>query len=150
MGREAIALLLIAIAFVALWLRKSKLSWPLTGTITSPFGNRVAPTAGASTFHNGIDISAKEGTPVLAPAAGTVTSLYTTKEGGNQLVIKHANGLTTGYAHLSSYAVKINQSVAKGQLMAYSGKTGNVTGPHLHFTVRNELGNYVNPLNYLT
>ncbi|GAB4049423.1 M23 family metallopeptidase [Spirosoma litoris] len=145
-------LTLLALAVVLIRQRlRAVLAWPLAGTvrITSAFGNRVTPTAGASTDHTGIDLSAPVGTPVKCPADGTVTNVYTTGSGGNQLTIKHDNGLTTGYAHLSRYGVKSGDKVLAGQLIAYTGNTGTTTGPHLHFSVKDNTGQFVDPLNYL-
>ncbi|GAB3999516.1 hypothetical protein GCM10028807_49970 [Spirosoma daeguense] len=153
MSREILGVLFLVIAVaVVLWRKGAKtLRWPIKGTlrISSPFGARVAPTVGASTYHNGIDIAVGEGTTVYAPASGNVVSISTSAAGGKQLTIRHTNGMVSGYAHLSNYAVVIGESVTQGQVIAYSGKTGNVTGPHLHFSLRDETGQYVNPLAYL-
>lgn len=122
---------------------------PVSGKITSRFGTRTAPTAGASSNHNGIDIAAPLGTPIVAPLDGEVTNINTHATGGKQLIIKHNNGYKTGYAHLSAYAVVQGQSVTQGQTIAYVGNTGASTGPHLHFTVTNPLGVKVNPEDYI-
>jgi murein DD-endopeptidase len=144
---------LAIVGLVVLYVRKQAqaLGWPLTGPIriTSGFGARTAPTTGASTYHNGIDLAAPIGTAVYAPASGTVNSLYTNSEGGKQLLMKHDTGFISGFAHLASYAVAIGQSVRKGQLIAYTGNTGNTTGPHLHFSLKDKTGSYVNPLDYV-
>lgn len=151
MNTEIIIGWIVVIALVVVYLRKQgmALSWPVVGKITSAFGNRVAPTAGASTPHTGIDIAAPVGTPVKCPANGTVTNVYTNGSGGNQLIIQHDNGLTTGYAHLSRYGVKSGDRVINGQIIAYTGNTGLTTGPHLHFTVKDKTGQFVDPLTYL-
>ncbi len=112
--------------------------WPVPGyhQVTSGFGPRNAPLAGASTMHNGIDIAAPIGARVVAPWDGTVKSVYSNAGGGNQLIIEHDNGHRTGYAHLDSTLVAPGQRVTRGQDVAKVGNTGNSTGPHLHFTVR--------------
>ncbi len=125
-------------------------SWPADGPVTSPFGKRDAPKEGASTDHKGIDIGIKTGTKVKAPADGTVTSVYSNSAGGNQVIIKHSNGFQTGYAHLSKSIVKKGDKVKRGQVIAYSGNTGNSTAPHLHFSMRDPKNNYVDPQKYLS
>lgn len=124
-----------------------KLLRPVPGPITSNYGNRYHN--GAMQFHNGIDIGVPVGTPIVSPLNGEVTSIYHNPKGGNQLIITHDNGYQTGYAHLSSYNVYVGQKVTRGQKIAYSGNTGNSTGPHLHFTVKKN-GNPINPLNVIT
>jgi murein DD-endopeptidase MepM/ murein hydrolase activator NlpD len=117
--------------------------------ISSPFGYRIAPKAGASTFHNGIDIACPAGTPVLSVADGTVDKVWndTSAGGGLSIRIKHAEGYQTGYAHLSRQDVTAGQTVQKGQQIALSGNTGNSTGAHLHFTLKYN-GVAINPLDY--
>lgn len=112
--------------------------WPVPGyhQVTSKFGPRTAPTAGASSIHNGIDIAAPIGTPVVAPWDGIVAKVYSNAAGGNQLIIDHDNGYRTGYAHLSRALVQVGDRVTRGQQVAEVGNTGHSTGPHLHFTVR--------------
>lgn len=128
-----------------------KLIYPVRGRITSPFGNRKHPVTGVSnSFHNGIDIAAASGTSVKAAASGTVTKRYYHENGGNSIVIAHDNGFTSGYAHLSSFSVKIGDRVKQGQEIGKSGATGRVTAAHLHFTLRNPSGDYVNPEKYLS
>lgn len=125
--------------------------WPLnvSGTITSTFGYRDAPTAGASSYHKGIDIGVPSGTSVVAANGGTVTTASYQSAAGNYVMIYHGNSTYTVYMHLSSINVSVGQSVSKGQVIAYSGNTGVSTGPHLHFGV-NVNGSYVNPLNYVS
>ena len=134
------------------------LSWPCPSTksISSKFGPRKAPTAGASTNHKGIDIPCPSGSDVVAAAAGKVV-LY--KEGynygrGNYLVIDHGNGLGTLYQHLSSATVSVGTAVTNGQTVAKSGATGVGTGAHLHFEVHENFsgtkGTPVNPENYVS
>ena len=120
-------------------------------TITSGFGLRVNPTNGETgEFHNGIDLRAAKGDPIYAPADGTVSSVYSNTAGGNQLIIQHSGGFKSGYAHLSAYNVGEGQRVKKGQIIAYSGDTGNVTAAHLHFTLHDPLGAYLDPAKYLS
>lgn len=109
---------------------------PMTNyTVTSEFGWRNSPLGNGMEFHNAIDLANGGGTPILASNAGTVVkadgnhwSWY-----GNYIVIKHADGLFTGYAHLSQINVKEGQQVSQGQVIGLEGATGPVTGPHLHF-----------------
>ena len=105
--------------------------------ISSTFGYRNAPLAGASTNHKGVDFAASTGTPIYAAAAGTVTSAG-----------YHGNGLLTYYMHCNTIFVSAGQKVSKGQNIGQVGTTGNSTGPHLHFQVMNN-GTPVNPMNYL-
>ena len=125
--------------------------WPLSipGTITSYFGHRTSPTAGASSYHQGIDISASTGTPIFAANAGTVVTASYSSGAGNYVMINHGGGVFTVYMHASKLAVSVNQEVKKGQTIAYVGSTGISTGPHLHFGVSVK-GSYVNPLNYVS
>lgn len=121
---------------------------PLKGKVTGKFGKRIAPIAGASTDHNGVDIAAKLGTPIVCPLDGVVSDINTHKTGGKQLIIKHVNGYRTGYAHLSGYSVVVAEKVKQGQIIAYVGNTGVSTGAHLHFTLTNPIGIKVNPEDY--
>lgn len=123
--------------------------WPMpaSGRITSGFGGRNAPTAGASSYHKGIDIGCPSGSTVVAAASGTVIYTGYMSSAGNAVIIDHGGGLTTLYYHLSGFAVSPGTNVSAGQTIAYSGNTGVSTGPHLHFSVRVN-GTYVNPMNY--
>jgi murein DD-endopeptidase MepM/ murein hydrolase activator NlpD len=122
--------------------------WPLLGTIGSQFGSRPDPFESGSEMHRGLDIVAKKGTPVHAPAAGIVRFARRDADYGNLIVIDHGNGLTTRYAHLNNFAVREGQAVTKRQLIGYVGMTGRTTGPHLHYEVRlNEMP--MNPRSYL-
>jgi murein DD-endopeptidase MepM/ murein hydrolase activator NlpD len=116
--------------------------WPVSGTITSPFGYRWGR------MHEGIDISVPEGTPVRAAKAGTVILAAYTGGYGNYTCIDHGGGLSSCYAHQSSYAVSPGDSVAQGEVIGYSGNTGSSTGPHLHFEIRVN-GTATDPLGYL-
>jgi len=123
--------------------------WPVptSSVITSYYGPRTAPTAGATTDHKGIDISCNEGSEVIAVADGTVIYVGYIGSGGNTVVLDHGSGIATVYHHLSTYNCAVGDTVKAGQTICYSGNTGVSTGPHLHFAVR-ENGNYVNPLKY--
>lgn len=125
--------------------------WPLNiaGKITSYFGNRDQPTAGASTYHKGIDISAPSGTSIVAAASGRVVTATYSSSAGNYVMIYHGNSTYTVYMHCSSLNVSVNQEVQKGDVIASVGSTGISTGAHLHFGVSVN-GAYVNPLNYVS
>ena len=125
------------------------LTHPVPGAvITSGFGGRVAPTAGATTGHDGIDYGAGYGAAVYAAGSGTVITAQYNSARGNYIVINHGNGMQTWYQHLSSMNVTVGQTVARGQVIGNVGTTGISTGPHLHFVVHvNDVP--VNPLNYL-
>lgn len=105
--------------------------------LSSDYGYRKSPFNGEKQFHRGIDMAAPEGTKVYACKAGTVSSVQELdKTFGNYIVIKHVNGLSSIYAHLSRIDVKFGQLVNTGQQIGLVGKTGQVTGPHLHFEIR--------------
>lgn len=128
-----------------------KLRWPLdvSGRISSGFGKRSSPTAGASTYHKGIDIAASSGTPILAAAAGEVVTAAYSSSAGNYIMLSHGNRLYTVYMHCSRLAVKEGDTVTAGQVIGYVGSTGISTGPHLHFGVSKN-GSYVDPLIYVS
>lgn len=127
------------------------LRWPLRvqGRISSGFGKRNSPTAGASTYHKGIDIAVASGTPIIAAGSGTVETAAYSASAGNYVMISHGNRLYTVYMHCSRLVVKQGQLVRKGEVIAYVGSTGISTGSHLHFGVSKN-GAYVNPLNYVS
>jgi murein DD-endopeptidase MepM/ murein hydrolase activator NlpD len=119
--------------------------WPVEGTVTSGFGYRWGR------MHEGIDISVPEGTPIRAAADGTVIleqSEYESGGYGNYTCIDHGGGLSTCYAHQSSFAASVGARVSQGDVIGYSGNTGHSTGPHLHFEVRIN-GAPTDPLGYL-
>ena len=122
--------------------------WPVNGRISSGFGTRVDPFAGIGEFHPGVDIEADMGTPVHAAADGIVYSAENFAGYGKLVVVDHGNGMRTLYGHLSRYNVVPGQEIRKGEVLAYSGNTGRVTGAHLHFEVRIG-GTSVNPYPYL-
>ena len=123
--------------------------WPCASTrVTSEFGKRNSPTAGASTYHKGIDIGASTGTAIYAAASGTVTEAGYSSSRGNYVVIYHSNGVSTAYMHCSALYVSSGDKVSQGQTIAAVGSTGISTGSHLHFSVIED-GTYVNPRNYV-
>ncbi len=126
-------------------------AWPLTvsGRITSPFGPRSAPTAGASSYHKGVDIAVSMGSAVLATKAGKVVTSTYSPSAGYYVGIYHGGGIYAYYMHNSSLQVKEGQKVKQGQVIARSGSTGVSTGPHLHFAIFRK-GNYVNPMYYVS
>lgn len=127
-----------------------ELGWPLSGAmkITSPYGDRTHPIIGEEAFHRGVDLRARYGSALLAPADGVV--LFTGKETtyGNMIVVLHGGGIATVYGHVWKFAVEPYERVKKGQLLGYTGNTGFSTGPHLHFEVRQN-GEPTNPLEWL-
>ena len=127
------------------------LRWPLniSGRISSGFGKRSRPTAGASTYHKGLDIAAPSGTPIVAAAEGKVVTAAYSSSAGNYVMISHGNGLYTVYMHCSRLAVKEGDTVSAGQVIAYVGSTGISTGAHLHFGVSKN-GSYVDPAIYVS
>jgi murein DD-endopeptidase MepM/ murein hydrolase activator NlpD len=118
---------------------------PVTARISSPFGHRTHPVTGEQRLHNGIDLAVPVGTQVRCPMDGSVSNVFYSKEGGNQITIKHSNGFQTGYAHLSKVLVKKGEKVKRGSVIALSGNTGRSTGPHVHLTLRNSSGALIDP-----
>ena len=101
--------------------------------MTQRFGEKITDLAG----HTGIDYALYQGTPVLAAMAGKVSRAANIATGyGSHIVLDHDGGVQTVYAHLSRMSVSLGETVREGQLIGYSGNTGNSTGPHLHFEVR--------------
>ena len=117
-------------------------------SITSPFGYRESPTAGASTYHQGVDLDTGTGWPVVAAKAGTVSIAGWGKAAGNYVQINHHDGFTSIYMHLSSIGVSAGQHVSAGQYIGATGSTGVSTGDHLHFGIALN-GVYVNPCSYV-
>ena len=116
--------------------------WPVNGILTSGFGPRWG------SIHEGIDIGAAEGTPILAAASGAVIMASYNGGYGNYTCIDHGGGLSTCYAHQAGFAVSAGSSVSQGQVIGYVGNTGNSFGAHLHFEVRIN-GAATDPLGYL-
>lgn len=126
--------------------------WPLSSeymTISSPFGPRTHPVLGGYQFHNGIDIPAPSGTPIVAANEGTVITATYHYAYGNYIVIDHGGGTATMYAHCSSMAVTVGQTVSRGQEIGTVGRTGLATGYHLHMTIY-ENSQPVDPVGYYT
>lgn len=104
--------------------------WPVSGSINSRFGPR------GTTFHDGVDIAAPEGTPIRAVDRGEVIYSDQLRGYGNLVIIRHGNGFTSVYAHNRVNLVREGQSVSRGEIVAEVGSTGRVSGPHLHFEIR--------------
>ncbi|MGR3868359.1 M23 family metallopeptidase [Streptomyces graminifolii] len=123
---------------------------PVTGG-TIGTGYRVAGSMWSSGYHTGVDFVVPTGTTIKAVAAGTVVSAAYDGAYGNEVVIRHADGEYSQYAHMSQLSVSAGQTVTEGQQIGLSGATGNVTGPHLHFEIRTTpyYGSDVDPVAYL-
>lgn len=123
--------------------------WPAHGWLSGSFGRRSDPFSGEQDYHEGIDISAEQGQPVYATADGVVRSASSVGEYGNLLVIEHEFGLSTRYAHLSTFNVRSGASVRRGDVIGFVGSTGRSTGWHLHYEILAN-GRLINPLPLLT
>jgi len=122
--------------------------WPVNGVVRSSFGRRSDPFSGESAIHAGVDLSAAVGTPVKVTADGVVEIVTTSGRYGRLVVVDHGGGLQTFYGHLSHFLVVPGQEVRRGEVVALSGASGRVTGPHLHYEIRIH-GTPVNPYAYL-
>lgn len=118
------------------------------GWLSSAFGWREHPLDGEERFHNGVDLAVNTGTDVRAYAEGTVDYIGESDVYGKYLQLRHADGVTTFYAHCDELLVQKGQQVAAGERVALSGDTGNSTGPHLHFEMKKD-GLRLNPLYYI-
>ncbi len=121
---------------------------PVSGRISSPFGNRIHPVTGKPSFHGGVDFAASYGTGIKATRSGEVIVKTYNSSYGNYIIIDHGNGIASLYAHMSGFNVSIGQEVSQGSIIGFIGSTGSSTGPHLHFEIRVN-GTRVNPMNYL-
>jgi len=121
---------------------------PINGIITSPGGTRYNPVTGQREFHDGIDIAAPIGTPIVAPKDGTVLATGNSASFGRYLRMAHADGYISFMAHLNGVAVAIGDTVRQGDHVAYSGNTGRSTGPHLHYSLFRD-GQFVDPIYYV-
>lgn len=121
---------------------------PLAGEWGSGFGMRVDPFTGQDRMHQGVDVSAPEGTPIRAAADGVVSFAGNQGGFGNLVIVDHPNGLQTYYAHQSVIGVSVGEQVTAGMEIGTVGSTGRSTGPHLHFEVRHN-GEPVDPAPYL-
>ena len=121
---------------------------PTSGWVTSRFGYRISPFTGRKEFHKGLDIASRKGTPIIAPADGTVT--FADRKGlmGNMLTIDHGYGIVTRYGHIDRFLKKRGDKVKRGETIALMGNNGRSTGPHLHYEVRLN-GINVDPENYI-
>jgi murein DD-endopeptidase MepM/ murein hydrolase activator NlpD len=121
---------------------RGRLIWPVLGAINSGYGPR------GSSFHDGIDISAEEGMPIKAVDNGEVIYSDELRDYGKMVIVRHRGGIVSVYAHNQNNLVRAGQSVTQGEVIANVGSTGRVTGPHLHFEIRqNNLSQ--DPLRYL-
>jgi murein DD-endopeptidase MepM/ murein hydrolase activator NlpD len=121
---------------------RDRFLWPVSGSINSPFGPR------GSSFHDGVDIAAAEGTTIRAIERGEVIYSDQLKGYGNIIIIRHGEGLISVYAHNEANLARQGQMVARGEIIARVGSTGRVTGPHLHFEIRKN-NTAQDPLRYL-
>ena len=117
--------------------------------ISSPFGFRESPTSGASRYHQGVDLAANAGTPIVASRGGTVTIASYSNSAGYYVTINHGDGFSSIYMHMTNYVVSSGQKVNQGQTIGYVGSTGISTGNHLHFGIAQN-GAYVNPCSYVS
>lgn len=122
--------------------------WPVKGWLTSNFGMRNDPFTGRRKIHEGLDIAARTGTPVIATADGIVSSVKTEPGYGKLVTIDHGYGYRTLYGHNSKYNVKVGQRVRRGDRIASVGNTGRSTGSHVHYEIRLN-GVPVNPKKYM-
>ncbi|MCL1884176.1 MAG: M23 family metallopeptidase [Defluviitaleaceae bacterium] len=122
---------------------------PAEGRISSPSGRRVNPVTGRNEFHDGIDIAIPSGTPIIAPKDGEIIAAGFCAGYGNFMRLSHENGYITFYAHLSRTLSQIGETVTQGTQIAYSGNTGQSTGPHLHFGIFQN-NQFVDPLSRVT
>ena len=122
--------------------------WPVMGWVTSGFGFRTNPFTGLSQMHEGMDISNRVGTLIIAPASGMISDTGNDFSHGKFVVISHGFGMTTRYNHLNKVLVRAGQKVNRGDKIAEIGLSGQTTGPHLHYEVRVN-GIPVNPMRYI-
>ncbi|MBO5552240.1 MAG: peptidoglycan DD-metalloendopeptidase family protein [Lachnospiraceae bacterium] len=130
--------------------RGGQFVWPAPGytRISDDYGMRTHPTLGVQMMHNGVDMAAPSGSPILAAADGTVIAASYSSSMGNYIMIDHGSDIITVYMHASGLNVSAGQEVSAGDRIGSVGSTGRSTGPHLHFGVRKS-GAYVNPWSYL-
>jgi septal ring factor EnvC (AmiA/AmiB activator) len=122
--------------------------WPVLGHITDSFGARLDPFSGEGAFHTGVDVAADYGAPVHATADGMIVDAGQHTGYGRVVIVDHGFGLTTWYAHLSSYAAVAGTRIKRGEVIGYTGISGRSTGPHVHYEVR--MNNApVNPWRYM-
>jgi murein DD-endopeptidase MepM/ murein hydrolase activator NlpD len=122
--------------------------WPVRGSVNSEFGMRQSPWSEGREFHSGMDIRAERGTPIYAPASGTIVHAGPAQDYGTAIIIDHGQDIRTLYGHLSKLNVQNGQRVVRGTVIGYTGNTGRSSGPHLHYEVAVK-GQAVNPRAYL-
>ena len=122
--------------------------WPVLGWVTSGFGFRTNPFTGLTQMHEGLDISNRLGTPVIAPADGIISDTGNDFAYGRTLTISHGFGMVSRFAHLNKILVRSGQKVKRGDKIGEVGMTGKTTGPHLHYEVRVN-GIPANPMRYI-
>lgn len=120
---------------------------PVQGVITAGYGYRKSPFTGAREFHEGLDIAAPDGTPILATADGIVFFAAPLGAYGNVVVLDHGHGFATFYGHNRTNQVREGQRVHRGDIVAYVGMTGRTTGPHVHYVIYVR-GKWANPVKY--
>ena len=121
---------------------------PVHGEITSDYGYRTNPISGAYALHTGVDISADEGTAIVAAYNGVVKSTGDGEKSGNYVLMQHSDGSETLYCHCSEILVSEGSVINAGEVVALVGSTGWATGPHLHFEIHRD-GNTVDPTTVL-
>jgi murein DD-endopeptidase MepM/ murein hydrolase activator NlpD len=122
--------------------------WPVSGSLSSPYGNRRHPVHEETRFHTGVDISVPSGSEVKATADGIVSFAGWAENSGIVVVVEHGRGFRTAYAHNRKTSVKVGQRVVRGDPVALSGSTGMSTGPHVHYEIWKN-GRHTNPAGYL-
>ena len=122
--------------------------WPAHGWISASYGYRPDPFTGERDFHPAVDISTREGQPVIATATGRIASASRNGAYGNLVEIDHGFNLTTRYGHLSEFAVAEGATVERGDVIGYAGATGRATGSHVHYEVWAS-GRTINPMRLL-
>jgi len=122
--------------------------WPVKGMVTAGYGYRTSPFTGQREMHEGLDVAAPHGTPIVATADGVVSFSGPLSAFGNVVFVNHGHGFTTFYAHNSSNRVTEGQTVKRGEVIAHVGASGRATGPHVHYEVQVN-GATVNPLKYI-
>lgn len=122
--------------------------WPIKWNgVTSSFGSRMHPVLKRYIFHAGVDLRAGVGTPIYAADDGKISYSGWASGYGNLIKIEHSRGYSTRYGHLDKLIAKQGSTVKRGELIGYSGKTGRVTGPHLHYEIR-ESDKPINPMKF--
>lgn len=122
--------------------------WPVRGRFSSPFGYRINPVTRRRQLHKGVDITARKGTPVRAPADGVVVYAQRFSSYGLTMEIRHGGRFKTRYGHLSAFEAKVGQKVKRGQVVARVGNTGRSTASHLHYEVHMD-GKLKDPMHYI-